>query len=153
MNVNRFGYAYGTESGDKMNYAEFLELKRQRAKIENEQRLYPADSVFFSQNKATLKRIDERMGDLRESVPASYFSPGQGEVKKSITQDHPFIDSRLRSVEEMAKEIVDLDDAIKNCGPSQDRGAMIRNRAALNEALAVKAALLKAKRSDRGGRL
>ena len=60
---------------DKRNFAQWCQLKDEKARIKTDQKIWPRDSVNFLQNKNRLKKVDEQMTELREVIPKTYFSP------------------------------------------------------------------------------
>jgi hypothetical protein len=146
------GFAYGQESKDKANFAEYNQLLAKRQQLEGEQRLYPEESIFHQQNKFALKKIDERLEELRPIIPQIYFDPENGvRINKSIRGGDPIAEMPRLSLEGLGTRIFALEDAIKSAGPGQDVGAMRRDLEKLREEFGIKAALNRPQKTDRRG--
>lgn len=140
-NVER-GYSCGQVSADRAAFAEFCQLTEKRRDLIEKQKLLGVDSVWFAQGKAALRKIDERIDELRPTIPEIHFHPEEAVgINKSITSGTGFLATPSGSLRELEREIAKAEDALKNCGPSQDRGAMARDLEKLRQELSIKSDL------------
>jgi hypothetical protein len=141
---------YQEKQEDKAKFAEFCQLSEKRKQIEGEQKLYSENSVLFHQNKASLKKIRERLNELKEEIPETYFHPDPSMgINKRIT-----IEPKIPSfnLEANAQEIFKLQDGIKDAAPGQAVGAMRERLGDLMALLGIRARHLQPQRTDRAGK-